>query len=63
MLKSYEQEAHIFIEAIQTIANKPANIANLENYLSIHFPAWLARWANTPADMAEELRLFAEMEI
>lgn len=52
-----------FINAIKTIANKPENLDNLELYLSYHFAEWLEKFANTPEDMAAEMREFAEMEI
>lgn len=52
-----------FVNAIKTIANKPENLDNLENYLSMHFSEWLEKYANTPEDIAAEMRAFAEMEI
>ena len=51
-----------FVNAIKTIANKPENLDNLESYLSYHFSEWLEKYANTPEDMAAEMREFAEME-
>ena len=60
----YDKEAAIrFCNAIQTIAEKPANMANLESYLIQHFTVWLEKYANTPAGISEELQAFAEMEI
>lgn len=55
--------ARIFVQAIQTIASKPQNLNNLENYLSMHFFEWLEKFADTPETLATELREFAEMEI
>ena len=52
-----------FVNAIKTIANKPENLDNLESYLSYHFSEWLEKYANTPEDIAAEMREFAEMEI
>ena len=52
-----------FVNAIKTIANKPENLDNLESYLSYHFSEWLEKYANTPEDMAAEMREFAEMEV
>ena len=52
-----------FVNAIKTIANKPGNLDNLESYLSYHFTKWLEKYANTPEDMAAEMREFAEMEV
>lgn len=53
----------MFISAIKTIANRPENLENLENYLLHHFPEWLNKYANTPEKIAEELNNFAEMNI
>lgn len=58
-----EEAAHDFCEAIRTIANKPENMANLEYYLGAHFDMWLERFANTLADLATEMKEFANMEI
>lgn len=52
-----------FIKALQTIAEKPKNLQNLEIYLSFHFPEWLDKFANTPETITAELTAFAEMEI
>ena len=52
-----------FVNAIKTIANKPENLNNLEWYLSNHFSVWLEKFANTPEDIAAEMREFAEMEV
>ena len=52
-----------FVNAIKTIANKPENLDNLESYLSYHFSEWLEKYANTPEDMAAEMREFSEMEV
>lgn len=58
-----EEVARDFCEAIRTISTKPKNIKNLEYYLSSHFDKWLERFANTPANLAAELKEFANMEI
>lgn len=63
MKRKHEQTAKQFCEALQTIAGKPQNLENLEHYLSMHFPEWLERWANTPEKITAELKQFAEMEI
>ena len=57
-----QEAAKIFVEAMRQIVSKPDNLSNLESYLGQHFDAWL-RWANTPEDVAAELKAFAEMEI
>ena len=54
--------AEDFVNAIKTIANKPENLDNLESYLSYHFAEWLEKYANTPEDMAAEMREFAEID-
>ena len=51
-----------FVNAIKTIANKPENLDNLESYLCYHFAEWLEKYANTPEDMAAEMREFAELD-
>lgn len=51
-----------FVNAIKTMANKPENLDNLESYLCYHFAEWLEKYANTPEDMAAELREFAELD-
>lgn len=63
MQKAHEHTAAQFVTAIKTIATKPANLDNLESYLSHHFPAWLEKYANTPETITAELKAFAEMEI
>lgn len=52
-----------FVGAIKLIATKPDNLDNLESYLSHHFPEWISRWANSPEDLAAEMKEFARMEI
>lgn len=59
----YERMAAQFVEHIKTIAAKPENLDNLENYLSHHFAEWLQKYANTPADLVCEMREFANMII
>ncbi len=63
MNRPYQTEAAQFIKAIETIASKPVNLENLESYLSMHFQAWLEKYANTPENITAEMREFAEMEI
>ena len=55
--------AKVFVNAIREIASKPDNLDNLECYLSYSFGAWLEKYANNPANMAAEMREFAEMII
>lgn len=51
-----------FVNAIKTIANKSENLDNLESYLSYHFAEWLEKYANTPDNIAAEMREFAEID-
>ena len=63
-MRKYEKQAAAdFVEAIKLIATKPDNLDNLESYLSRHFSEWINKWANTPEDLAAEMKMFAEMEI
>lgn len=58
----YEKEALQVAEAIQKLAEKTDNMNNFVSYLTYHFPAWLEKFANTPENIAFELREFANME-
>lgn len=58
----YEKEALQVAEAMQKLAEKPDNMGNFVSYLTYHFPAWLEKYANTPENLACELREFANME-
>ena len=62
-MRKYEEQAIQFCEAIRTLANKPENLNNLESYLTYNFDKWLITWANTPEDLVEEMKEFAEMEM
>lgn len=62
-MRKYEKQAAEFCEAIRTLANNTENLENLESYLSRHFSEWISKWANSPANLAEEMKEFAEMEI
>ena len=61
-MHNYEEQAIQFCEAIRTLANKPENLNNLESYLTYNFDKWLTTWANTPENLAAEMKEFAEME-
>ena len=61
---SYDKEnAETFVAAIRQLAGCEANLDNLESYLSQHFSTWMEKFANTPENLALELKSFAEMEI
>ena len=62
-MRKYEKQAAEFCEAIRTLANKPENLNNLESYLTYNFDKWLTTWANSPENIAAEMKEFAEMEI
>ena len=65
-MSEYQQNkknADIFTQAIRDLASKPENLENLNSYLCYHFPKWLEMYANTPEGLAEELKMFAEMDV
>lgn len=62
-MNNTQQAAADFVQAIRTIAEKPKNMDNLESYLAQHFDIWLQRYANTPENMAAEMKEFANMII
>ena len=62
-MRKYEEQTAEFCEAIRTLANKPENLNNLESYLTYNFDKWLTTWANSPENIAAEMKEFAEMEI
>ena len=62
LMRKYEKQAADFCEAICTLANNTENLSNLESYLTYNFDKWLTTWANTPEDLAAEMKMFAEME-
>lgn len=55
--------AREFVKAIETIAEKPDCLKNLQMYLTYNFNAWLEKFANTPESIASEMKEFAEMEL
>lgn len=55
--------AKAFTTAIQTIANKPEQLENMENYLAHHFDVWMGKYANSPEGLVSELQQFANVEI
>lgn len=62
-MRKCEKQATQFCEAIRTLANKPENLNNLESYLTYNFDKWIKIWANSPENIAAEMKSFAEMEI
>ena len=56
---AYERAAHEFVEALKAFT--PEQLENFESYLSQHFPVWIAQYANTPAGIVEEFKMFASM--
>lgn len=59
--RPYESEAASVYCSIKKLADNPAALENLESYLSMHFSAWLEKWANNPESFASELHNFATM--
>lgn len=58
-----QEAATVFIAAIKKIASEPEALNNFELYLSHHFSEWLKKFANTPENIAAELKHFAEIEV
>lgn len=63
MKRENKENAAMLVNAIKELASKPNNLENFESYLSRHFDVWMEKYANTPSDLANELKAFAEMEI
>lgn len=59
--RKYENEARIVAGAIKALAKDEFALDNFEYYLSQHFEAWIAKFANTPCGMAAELNSFAHI--
>ena len=55
--------AEAFCAAIRKLAARPANLDNMETYLSRHFAEWLTKYARTPEELTAEMQNFAEMII
>ena len=65
-MSDYQQNkrnADILTQAIKALASKPENLENLNSYLSFHFSEWLEKWGNNPEGLAEEMKMFATMEV
>ena len=58
----YENEAKLFCEAIQTLAENDYALQNLYHYLSYHFEKWIKEYANSPIEIAAELKMFSEIK-
>lgn len=59
----YTEQAETMKKALLAFADHPENIDNFTSYLSNHFENWLAKFANTPEKLAEELFIFSSMDI
>jgi predicted DNA-binding ribbon-helix-helix protein len=57
----YEKEAKIFVDAIKKLGENEDALFNFESYLSVHFGEWLKQFANTPEELAYEMKSFSEM--
>lgn len=60
-MEKYEQEAATICAAIKELAEHEEALENFKGYLSIHFDAWLKKYANTPAGIADEFEQFSEI--
>lgn len=58
-----ERLANELVEALRTLSEKPENMENFESYLSHHFDVWMEKYANTPENLVNEIKHFAEMEV
>jgi len=61
MERPFESEAASVYCSIRKLAENPDALDNFESYLSMHFDAWLKKYAANPASMAAELHRFAHM--
>ncbi len=60
-MKTYEQDAARFVNAIKALASNEGALENLENYLAYHFATWLEKFATTPGGISEEMEMFSEI--
>ena len=58
-----EKDSRDSSKAIQLLAENPARLENLKNYLSCHFSEWLEDWADTPQKIAGEMLDFSKIEV
>lgn len=59
----FSEDAKIFCNAIQDLANNPEALENLERYLAHHFQTWVLMFTRTPASLAGELKEFASIQL
>ena len=59
--RKYEDDAKTVVEAIKALAKNEEALDDFEYYLSLHFAAWLEKFASTPGGMASELNSFAHI--
>lgn len=62
-MENQKELSKVFCDAVKKLAENPENLENLELYLSNHFETWLKKFAYDSANLAYELKMFAEMEI
>lgn len=60
--RKYEKEAATVTKAIKKMAADEVLLENFESYLSIHFEAWMKKYAADPAHFAAEFEAFSEIE-
>lgn len=63
MNREYSELAFELTEAMKRLCSNEYNLRNFEFYLSMHFGAWMERFASTPESLVEEIKSFADMEI
>ena len=57
----YSNIAKDFVKHLSCLVNNEAAKENFICYLSYHFPEWLAKFANNPENITEEIKEFAHM--
>ena len=57
----YTKQAAMMCQAIKDMAKSDFALDNFESYLSHHFDSWMKKFANTPDDLAAELKDFASI--
>lgn len=60
-MDKYEQEAETICAAIKELAEHPEALENFKRYLSLHFGAWMKKYANTPDGIADEFEQFSKI--
>lgn len=59
----FEKDSEKFCKAIKLLAENEDNLLNFQCYLEHNFDTWLKIYADTPEKIANEISMFATMEI